>query len=126
MQDRDGAQLLLTAVKDQMPRLQLLWADGGYRGKLIAWVAATCRWLLVIVTRNDEVKGFQVLPRRWAVERTFAWFSARRRLSKDYEYLPESSEAWCYLTMIDLMTKRLVAAPSALLEFPNTLVGLLL
>ena len=82
----------------------------GYRGKLLEWVAVTCLWLLIIVKRNDDVKGFQVLPRRWVVERTFAWLSARRRLSKDYEALPASSEAWCYLTMIDLMTKRLAAA----------------
>lgn len=110
VQDRDGAKLLLDEIKDQLPRLQLIWADGGYRGKLLEWVAVTCLWLLMIVKRNDEVKGFQVLPRRWVVERTFAWLSARRRLSKDYEYLPESSEAWCYLTMIDLMSKRLAAA----------------
>ena len=109
LQDRDGAKLLLDEIKDQCPGLRLIWADGGYRGKLITWVALTCLWLLVIVKRNDDVKGFQVLPRRWVVERTFAWLSARRRLSKDYEFLPESSEAWCYLTMIDIMTKRLAA-----------------
>ena len=96
VQDRDGAKALLEEVKDRMPRLQLIWADGGYRGKLITWVAETCRWGLQIVLRKDDVKGFQVLPRRWVVERTFAWLCRNRRLSKDYERRAGSSEAFCY------------------------------
>jgi len=107
IQDRDGAKLLFKEVKERMPRLFLIWADGGYRGKLIKWVATTCLWLLQVVKRNDEVKGFKVLPRRWVVERTFAWLSRNRRLSKDYERKCESSEAWIYAAMIHLMVKRL-------------------
>lgn len=107
IQDRDGAKRLLDEVKERMPRLYLIWADGGYRGKLITWVATTCLWLLEVVKRNDDVKGFVVLPRRWVVERTFAWLCRHRRLSKDYERACESSEAFIYLAMIHLMLKRL-------------------
>jgi putative transposase len=113
VQDRDGAKLLLEEVQGRLPRLRLIWADGGYRGKLIDWVATTCLWLLVIVKRNDDVQGFVVLPRRWVVERTLAWLGGYRRLSKDYERQPASSEAWCYLAMVNLMLKRLTAAQAA-------------
>src|SRR5215510_4957061 len=113
VQDRDGAKALLEEVKDRMLRLQLIWADGGYRGKLITWVAETCRWLLQIVLRKDDVKGFHVLPRRWVVERTFAWLCRNRRLSKDYERRAESSEAFCYYSMIHLMLRRLRPAKAS-------------
>jgi len=108
LQDRAGAKLVLAALAAAgFPRLRLLWADGGYRGKLVAWVWEHCGWLLQIVKRNDDVKGFQVLPRRWVVERTFAWLSRYRRLSKDYEYLTASSEAMITIAMIHLMLVRL-------------------
>ena len=106
VQDRDGAKILLTEIKEQMPRLQLIWADGGYRGKLIIWVAAQCLWLLEIVKRNDSLKMFIPLPKRWIVERTFSWLNRNRRLSKDYERKIESSEAWLYLSMSILMLRR--------------------
>ena len=107
VQDRDGAKLLLAEVTERMPRLFLIWADGGYRGKLITWVATTCLWLIQVVKRNDDAKGFVVLPRRWVVERTFAWLSRNRRLSKDYERQCETSEAWVYAAMVHLMLRRL-------------------
>ena len=107
IQDRDGAKQLLSAIKDQMPRLFLIWADGGYRGKLIKWVLINCLWILEIVKRNDDLKGFQVLPKRWIVERTFSWLNRNRRLSKDYEREMTSSEAWIYFSMSILMLKRL-------------------
>ena len=107
VQDRDGARILFSAVKEQMPRLRLIWADGGYRGKLIKWVAIRCLWILEIVKRNDELKIFQVLPKRWIVERTFSWLNRNRRLSKDYERKTASSEAWIYFSMSILMLKRL-------------------
>src|SRR5262249_44778863 len=113
VQDRDGAKVLLEEVKDRMPRLRFIWADGGDRGKLITWVAETCRWLLQIVLRKDDVKGFHVLPRRWVVERTFAWLCRNRRLSKDYERRAESSEAFCYYSMIHLMLRRLRPAKAS-------------
>ncbi len=71
IQDRDGAMLVLGKAKGKFPRLQLIWADGGYAGKLIDWVKQFCGWMLEIVKRSDEVKGFQVLPHRWVAERTF-------------------------------------------------------
>ena len=107
IQDRDGAKLLFLEIKEQMPRLQLVWADGGYRGKLIVWVAVQCLWILEIVKRSDKEKVFKVLPKRWIVERTFSWLNRNRRLSKDYERKIESSEAWIYLAMSILMLKRL-------------------
>jgi putative transposase len=108
IQDRDGAKLVLNKAKSCFCRLRLIWADGGYAGKLIDWVLKTHNWVLEIVKRNDDVKGFQVLPRRWVVERTLAWLSFNRRLSKDYEVLPETSEAMVYVAMIRLMIRRLV------------------
>ena len=107
IQDRDGARALFSEIKEQMSRLQLIWADGGYRGKLILWVAVQCLWILKIVKRNDQEKTFIVLPKRWIVERTFSWLNRNRRLSKDYERKTESSEAWLYLSMSILMLKRL-------------------
>ncbi len=108
LQDRAGAKLVLAALAAAgFPRLRLLWADGGYRGKLVAWVREHCGWLLQIVKRSDDATGFQVLPRRWVVERTFAWLSRYRRLSKDYEYLTASSEAMITIAMIHLMLVRL-------------------
>jgi putative transposase len=107
VQDRDGAKVLCSEIKEQMPRLQLIWADGGYRGKLIVWVAIKCLWILEIIKRNDDLKVFQVLPKRWIVERTFSWLNRNRRLSKDYERKTSSSEAWIYFSMSILMLKRL-------------------
>ncbi len=106
IQDRDGAKMLFSEIKEQMPRLQLIWADGGYRGKLIVWIAVECLWILEIVKRNDRLKVFKVLPKRWIVERTFSWLNRNRRLSKDYERKPTSAEAWIYLSMSILMLKR--------------------
>jgi putative transposase len=109
IQDRDGAKLVLKKVPSRFPRLKLIWADGGYRGKLIEWVKNTCQCVLEIVKRNDDIKGFKVLPHRWVVERTFGWLSRYRRLSKNYERLPESSEAMVEIAMIRLMLRRLAA-----------------
>lgn len=107
VQDRDGAKLLLKMCRERFPRLFLIWADGGYRGQLIKWVMVNCLWVLEIVKRRDDVAGFQVLPRRWVVERTFAWLNKQRRLSKDYERDCQTSEAWIYLAMINVMLKRI-------------------
>ena len=107
IQDRDGAKQVLSKLKDRFPRLSLIWADGGYAGKLIDWVLRFGGWVLDIVKRNDEVRGFSVLARRWVVERTFSWFGRYRRLSKDYESLTESSEAMITVAMINLLVHRL-------------------
>jgi len=107
IQDRDGAKSVLEKVKGRFSRLQLIWADGGYAGSLIDWVKEVCGWVLEIVKRSDAMKGFQVLPHRWIVERTFGWLGRYRRLSKDYEGLPETSEAMIYAAMTHLMVRRL-------------------
>jgi putative transposase len=107
IQDRDGAKFVLEKARQLFSRLQLIWADGGYAGKLIDWVKGTCNWVLEIVKRAPNVKGFQVLPRRWVVERTFGWLGQYRRLSKDYEVLTETSEAMIYAAMSHLMVRRL-------------------
>lgn len=106
VQDRDGAKDVLRRMKGRFPRLQLIWADGGYAGKLIQWTKNFGRWTLEIVKRKEQNR-FEVLPRRWVVERTFAWLGRYRRLSKDYEYLPHSSESMIYVSMINLMLHRL-------------------
>lgn len=106
IQDRDGAQLLLFKLKNCMSGIKLIWADGAYTGKLINWVKEHFQCVLEIVKRSDQ-KGFQVLPRRWVVERTLGWIGRYRRMSKDYERLTNSSEAFIYISMINLMLNRL-------------------
>ena len=114
IQDRDGAKAVLERLKAEHPeRLELIWADGGYAGKLIEWVKQECGWVLEIVKRSDDVKGFKLLPRRWVVERTFAWVGRFRRMSKDYEFNTSTSEAMIYLAMINIMTRRLAVAQDA-------------
>jgi putative transposase len=108
VQDRDGAQMLFSQVRQALTRLQKVWADAAYAGPQLGdWVKAKCHWILEIVKRTDDMKGFVVLPKRWVVERSFSWLGRNRRLSKDYERLPESSEAFIYIASIRLMTKRL-------------------
>jgi len=105
LQDRDGARLVLEKLKSLFPALKVVFADGGYAGKLIQWVEQLKAFVLRIVKRTD--KGFKILPKRWIVERTFGWFGKYRRLAKDYERLTENSEATIKLAMINLMLRRL-------------------
>ena len=110
IQDRDGAKLVLKHLKGRFARLRLIWADGGYAGKLVGWVRdlrRRGRLRLEVVKRSDDAKGFVVLPRRWVVERTFGWMGRSRRLSKDYEQTTPSSEAMVKLAMVHLMARRL-------------------
>ena len=107
IQDRDGAKLVLSTLVGRYPRLQLIWADGAYAGQLVDWTRAFGGWLLEIVRRPSDSHRFEVLPRRWVVERTLAWLGRSRRLSKDYEALPETTEAWVHIAMIYLMLRRL-------------------
>jgi putative transposase len=99
---------VLSEIKKCCPRLSLIWADGNYTGPLEAWVSEHLDARLEIVKRSDDQSGFQVLPRRWVVERTFAWLGRYRRLAKDYELLPERSEAMIQIAAIHLMLRRLV------------------
>lgn len=106
IQDRDGAKYLLTYIAEWLPRVGVVVADGGYAGKLVRWVRETFGWSLRVVKRTAEMVGFEVLPTRWVVERTFAWLGNYRRLSKDYEGRTEVSEAFVYVAMIHLMLRR--------------------
>ncbi len=117
IQERAGAQSLLQRAKAKgFQRLGLIWADGGYSGQpMIDWVLALAGWVFKVITRPPDAKGFVVLPRRWVVERTFAWLGRYRRLSKDYEELPETSEAMIYVAMVHLMVKRLARHPAVAL-----------
>ena len=91
MQDRDGARTLLERVKMIMPSLALVWADGGYAGQLVDWAERIAHITVEIVRKPLGIKTFHVLPRRWVVERTFAWIVKCRRLDHDYERLPETT-----------------------------------
>ena len=100
IQDRYEAKLLFFKAAALFPTISLVWADGGYAGQLIEWLNRWCGWVLEIVRKPDNQVGFQLLPRRWVVERTFAWLGHSRRLSKDYEELVENSEAMIQIAMI--------------------------
>jgi putative transposase len=121
--DRDGGKLVLAGLKEAFPTLRHLWVDSGYRGPFVDWVKETLGWSVLVVkhwwTGVSKVwvapgqeppeipAGFQVLPWRWIVERSFAWMGRYRRLSKDYEYLVETSEAMVYTAMSRTMLARL-------------------
>jgi putative transposase len=106
VQDRDGAKHVFQRAKGA-PRLERVWADGAYAGQLVEWTQTECGWQLEIVRRPDGARGFTLLPKRWVVERTFAWLGRYRVLSKDYEATVESSEAQIHLAMIHIMLRRL-------------------
>lgn len=110
VQDRDGAKIVLKELAEQeelVKRLKIIWADGGYRGTLVEWVDEVLDCKLKIVEKPEGQVGFRLLPKRWVVERTFAWLVRQRRLARDYERLPETSEAFIYIAMIRLMVRRL-------------------
>jgi putative transposase len=106
--EREGAEWLLTALGERFPRLKLVWVDGGFSGKEFSQrMSDKCHLMIEVVKRSDDMQGFVVLPRRWVVERTFAWLGNYRRLSKDYEYSVYSSDATLYAAMTHLMLRRL-------------------
>ncbi|HNW97120.1 MAG TPA: IS5 family transposase [Bacteroidales bacterium] len=105
--DSKAAMEVINRLKGRFNRLIKIFADGGYRGELIEKVKRSLGWILEIVLRSDDSKKFSVIPKRWVVERTFAWFESYRRLSKDYEYLTDTSETMIQLAMVKLMLNRL-------------------
>lgn len=118
--DRDGAKLLLGKAAEKLPRMEKVWADRGYNGKIGEWMKERLGWTLEIVKPprrwvrvplGEEPppypRGFIVIPRRWVIERTFAWILRNRRMSRDYEFLAESTEALIYVAMIRLMVRRM-------------------
>lgn len=106
--DVDGADMLLSEARAHFPRLEVVWADSAYRG-LVEWAQQTLGLTVAIVAKATGTPGFQVAPRRWVVERTFAWLGQARRLTKDFERSGESAEAWIKLAMTRLMLRRLAA-----------------
>ena len=113
VQDRDGAFHLLRRARRMFPFIERIFADGGYAGPkmaLVAWRTGT--WRLQIVKRSDAA-GFEVLPKRWIVERTFAWISRNRRLARDFERYATTVVAFVRLAMIRIMLRRLAATASS-------------
>ena len=107
IQDRDGAVDVLAAVRTRFPWLRHVFADGGYAGdKLRSALVGMGKWTIDIIKRSDRAKGFEVLPRRWVVERTFAWLGRCRRLAKDWEKSIASSTAWALTASIRMLTRR--------------------
>jgi len=108
VQDRDGAPLVIEAIHDLFPWLRHLFADSAYSGdKLLAALAKFGRWSVEIVKRAAEAVGFEVLPRRWVVERTLAWLNRNRRLAKDFEASIPSAQTWVYIASVQLLIRRL-------------------
>jgi transposase len=108
IQDRDGAVPLLASIRGTFPWLRHVFADGGYAGtKLQTALAAHGEWTLEIVKRSDVTQGFELLPRRWVVERTLAWLNRNRRLAKDFEALIQTAAAWLLLASVKLLSRRL-------------------
>jgi transposase len=114
VQDRDGAKPLLWNLRRAFPSVKLAWADGGYAGKLVTWARTKLkpRLTLQIVKRPGDLHTFQVLPRRWVVERTLAWITRCRRTVRDYERLPGHHETIVYWAMTITMTRRLARRPA--------------
>jgi transposase len=107
VQDRDGALRALAQMEPFAERLQVIFADGNYSGHLPGLVKDLTDWLLQVVKKPEGQKGFTILPKRWIVERTLAWFGKYRRMSKDYEFLPNSSEAMIRWAMVNRMLRHL-------------------
>lgn len=105
--DRQAAGVLLPRLRARFRKITLVWADSGYTGRLVTWAGEKLRLTLEIVKRSDDMRGFVVLPRRWVVERTLGWLMRTRRLVRDYETLPSSSEAFIYFSQAMLMSRRL-------------------
>jgi transposase len=111
IQDRDGAPALLGSIRKTLPWLRHIFADGAYAGpKLETALAQIGTWSLEIIKRSDKAEGFELLPRRWVVERTIAWLNRNRRLPKDFEATIESAVAWIMIASIKLLSRRIARA----------------
>jgi transposase len=107
VQDRDGAFRLLALLRERFSTITLVWADGGYAGRLVSWAYQVLALTVTIVKRSEDTTGFVVLPRRWVVERTFGWLLRHRRLVRDYERRPEHHEAMVLWATVAIMTRQL-------------------
>ena len=108
--ERAGAKTALKRVKalgKRVRRIHTVWADGGFRGPtFMMWVMDICHWIVQVVLRPEQTRGFVLLKKRWVVERTFGWLMQCRRLVRDYERLPETSETFIYVSMIRILVRR--------------------
>jgi transposase len=120
VQDRDGGRLALGRARMAMPSIAVVWADGGYAGRCVDYARQILRITVQIVRKPPGQRTFEVLPRRWVVERTLSWLVRCRRLDHDYERLPTHAEAICKWAMIGLMTRRLQPGPGRRPWHPNT------
>ncbi len=107
IQDRDGAVVLISRLSHKFLLLKKIWADGGYAGELVSWVYDLLGWTLEIVKRSDTLKKFVLLPRRWVVERTFAWLANFRINAKDYNHNTKYAEATIYATSVAIMLNKI-------------------
>ncbi|MBH8575473.1 transposase, partial [Nostocaceae cyanobacterium CENA369] len=109
--EREGGKKVLKRVKQsrtQGCRLTIIWVDGGFNGEpFMQWVMDFCRWIVQVVLRPEQTKGFVLLKKRWVGERTFGWLMGCRRLVRDYQLLPETSQTFIYVAMIRIMVRRL-------------------
>jgi transposase len=119
VQDRDGAFRLLALLRERYSTIALIWADGGYAGRLVSWAHTVLALTLIIVKRTDDTTGFVVLPRRWVVERTFGWLMRYRRLVRDYERRPEHHEAMVLWATVTIMTRQLARATAGAPPHPR-------
>ncbi|MEU8733684.1 IS5 family transposase [Streptomyces tendae] len=110
--DRQAARVMLPRLREKFRKNTLIWADGGYSGRLVTWAREKLQLALEIVKRSDDMSGFVVLPRRWCVERTLGWLMRSRRLVRDFETLPASGETFVYFSMAMLMSRRLARTAS--------------
>lgn len=111
--DRQAARVMLPRLREKFRKITLIWADGGYTGRLVTWAREKLQLTLEIVKRSDDMSGFVVLPRRWCVERTLGWLMRSLRLVRDFETLPASSETFVYFSMAMLMSRRIaIPAPA--------------
>lgn len=109
LSEAEGAKRLFLKVQGELDRWKVVWVDGGYEHRIEDWVAEHCTFHVAVVKRTPGKKGWELLPKRWVVERTFAWLGRWRGLAREYNYRPESTEADIELAMIHLMLQRLTA-----------------
>jgi putative transposase len=107
--EAEGAKRLFVRVREGLTRLAVVWMDGGFEHRIEDWVAAHCSFRVEIVKRSEGTTGWELLPKRWVVERTYAWLGRWRGLAREYDYLPETTEAKILLAMTRLMLRRLTA-----------------
>jgi transposase len=118
-QDRDAAFRLLALLRQRFSTITLVWADGGYAGRLVSWAHQVLTLTVTIVKRSDDTTGFAVLPRRWVVERTFGWLLRYRRLTRDYERRLDHHEAMVLWATVTIMTRKLARATSGAPPHPR-------